>query len=33
VKLSRGSYRLYAYAPTDAWHLATTSSYRSIKVR
>ncbi|MDO8964170.1 MAG: carboxypeptidase-like regulatory domain-containing protein [Coriobacteriia bacterium] len=33
VKLPRGTYRFYAYAPADFWHLATLSSYRTIRVR
>jgi hypothetical protein len=33
VRLKRGSYRFYGYTSSDTWHLATTSSYRSVKIR
>ena len=33
VKLKKGTYRLYGYAPADAWHLATLGKYRTIKVK
>jgi hypothetical protein len=33
VKLKRGTYRLYAYAPADAWHLHTHGPYRKVTVK
>jgi hypothetical protein len=32
LKLKKGSYRVYAYAPGDATHYAATSGYKSVKV-
>jgi hypothetical protein len=33
VKLARGTYRFYGYSKADSWHLATTSLYRTVKVK
>jgi hypothetical protein len=33
LRLKKGSYRIYAYAPADALHSSTTSGYRTVRVK
>jgi hypothetical protein len=33
LSLKKGGYRLYAYAPADTQHAATTSGYRAVRVK
>jgi hypothetical protein len=33
LKLGKGSYRVYAYAPDDTWHYSVKSTYRAFKIR